>query len=132
METNQKTSTNSVHQSTTSNQKNRKKKKNFVASTIKGSFLANEKVRQNFPFFIFLAILAMFYIFNNYMAEKFQRSIKKIQPIHEAYLTNYRNAEAQFTDSAKLSNISKNLISIGLKEARVSPKVITANTENEE
>lgn len=101
-----------------------KRKQNIVASTFKGTFLANEKVRNYFPFILVLVILAMFYIYNNYMAEKYQRAIKKIEPIHEAYLTNYRNAEAQFTDSSKLSNISKTLSSIGLKEARVSPKVI--------
>lgn len=105
------------------------RKKNVISNAIKGSFLANEKVRKNFPFIIFLAMLAMLYIFNNYLAEKNQRAIKKIEPIHEAYLTNYRNAEAQYTDSSKLSNISQKLISIGLKEARVSPRVIKTATE---
>lgn len=102
----------------------KKRKKNVVSNTMKGNFLANENVKKHFPFLIFLATLAMLYIFNNYIAEKRHRAIKKIEPIHEVYLTNYRNAESIFTDSSKLSNISKKLETIGLKEARVSPRVL--------
>lgn len=129
MSTNQNDTINSTSKKNKGGTK--KKKKNIVSSAIKGSFLANENVRKNFPFLIFLVLLAMLYIFNNYIAEKHQRAIKKIEPIREVYLTNYRNAESIFTDSSKLSNISKKLETIGLKEARISPRVLKSTLEEE-
>lgn len=101
-----------------------KKKKGVFSKTLKGTFLASEKARNIYPFFIFLALLAMVYIFNNYYAEKNHRAIKKLEPIHEAYETGFRNAKAVYEDSSRLSNISKKLESIGLQEARVSPRVL--------
>lgn len=111
-------------QTTASQQGKTKKKTGFFSKTLKGTFLASEKARNVYPFFIFLTVLAMVYIFNNYYAEKNQRAIKKLEPIHEAYQTGFRNAKAVFEDSSRLSNISKKLETIGLKEARVSPRVL--------
>lgn len=120
------------HSTASKKKKGTKKRNNVFSKALKGTFLKNENVRKYYPFMIFLVLLAMLYIFNNYYAEKNHRNIKKLEPIHEAYQTGYRSAKAVFENHSRLSNISVKLESIGLKEARVSPRVLVDNEEENE
>ena len=103
-----------------------------VGSVLSGSFLSGKKVTQQLPFILSLALLAMFYIANNYNSQKTAIQINKTLKEIEGLRYEYISTKANLMYISKQSEIVKRLQTSGLKEAIVPPdKIFIEDTVEE-
>ncbi|MGA3014705.1 MAG: FtsL-like putative cell division protein [Bacteroidales bacterium] len=88
---------------------------------IGGDLLSKHAVLNNLPFFIFLAILALFYISNTYYTEKTFKQIEKIK--NELKELRYQSitTKAKMLDISKQTEIAKKIGQLGIKETTTPP-----------
>lgn len=108
-------------------EKSKDKKQSLgVRDFLTGSILTTETVSKQFPYILFLAFLAVFYIGNRYRYEKLVKKEKKLQ-------IEVRNLRAEsITTASQLMFISKQSEvarlcderNLGLKESVVPPRKI--------
>ena len=103
-----------------------------VGSVLSGSFLSGKKVTKQLPFIMSLALLAMFYIANNYNSQKTAIQINKTLKEIEGLRYEYISTKANLMYISKQSEIVKRLQTSGLKEAIVPPdKIFIEDTVKE-
>jgi hypothetical protein len=88
---------------------------------IGGDLLSKHAVLNNLPFFIFLAVLALFYISNTYYTEKTFKQIEKIK--NELKELRYQSitTKAKMLDISKQTEIAKKVGQLGIKETTTPP-----------
>lgn len=86
-----------------------------------GGYLSKESVLRNLPYVIFVAIIALVYISNNFYAEKTSREIEKTKRELKELRYKYVITKAALMYKSKLSEISAKAGKIGLKESTVPP-----------
>ena len=88
---------------------------------IGGDLLSKHAVLNNLPFFIFLAVLALFYISNTYYTEKTFKQIEKIK--NELKELRYQSitTQAKMLDISKQTEIAKKVGQLGIKETTTPP-----------
>jgi hypothetical protein len=88
-------------------------------------------VRQ-IPFFLFLAFLAVIYIYNGHLADKTARDITKTSTELKELQYEYKSVRGDVLDRSKQSELIDAVQPLGLKELIASPVVlIDSSKENE-
>jgi cell division protein FtsB len=87
---------------------------------------------KNIPFFLFLSVLAVIYIYNGHYADKTIRSINKVTRELKELQYEYKTLKSEVMFRSKQSELAKTVEPIGLKELIAPPIVIRDSAvENE-
>lgn len=78
----------------------------------------------NFPFFVFLASLAVLYIYNGHYADKTARKINQVNNELKELKYEYKTLKAEVMFRSKQSELAKSVLPLGLKEAVIVPYLI--------
>ncbi|WP_232516320.1 FtsL-like putative cell division protein [Chitinophaga caeni] len=84
---------------------------------------------QNMPFLLFLAALALVYIANSHLAEKKIRRINKLGKEVKELKWEYLNVKSKLMFQSKMSEVSKAVEPLGLKELSTPPQKIIIKEE---
>ena len=95
-----------------------------------GGYLTKESVLGNLPFILFVAILALIYISNNFYAEKTAREIEKTKRELKELRYKYVITKAALMYKSKLSEISEKAGKLGLKESTIPPYKIFYSSDS--
>ena len=79
---------------------------------------------QNIPFFFFLAVMAVLYIFNGHYADKLTRKISKTENNIKELQYEYKSIKSEVIFRSKASELSRAVEPLGLKKLRTFPIVI--------
>src|SRR6476660_1769434 len=85
---------------------------------------------KNIPFFLFLAALAVVYIYNGHYADKTIRNINKVQNDLKELQYEYKTLKSEVMFRSKQSELAKAVAPLGLKELVVPPMVIRDSIEH--
>ena len=92
--------------------------------------LFNHKwIVKNIPFFLFLALLAVLYIYNGHTADKLARKIAKSEKNIKELEYEYKSIKAEVIYRSKASELVKAVEPLGLKEPKQAPVILNI-TEN--
>jgi cell division protein FtsL len=80
---------------------------------------------KNIPFFLFLAVLAVVYIYNGHYADKTVRNINKVSNELKELQYEYKTLKSEVMFRSKQSELAKAVAPLGLKELVVPPVVLT-------
>ena len=80
---------------------------------------------KNLPFFLFLAVLAVIYIYNGHYADKTIRNINKVSNELKELHYEYKTLKSEVMFRSKQSELAKAVAPLGLKELVVPPYVLT-------
>ena len=80
----------------------------------------------NIPFFLFLAALAVLYIYNGHMADKLVRKIAVTEKNIKELEYEYKSVKADVIYRSKASELVKAVEPLGLKEPNQPPVVLNA------
>ena len=83
---------------------------------------------KNLPFFLFLSMLAVLYIYNGHYADKTIRNINKEQGNLKELQYEYKTLKSEVMFRSKQSELAKAVAPLGLKELVVPPVVVTDST----
>jgi len=86
-------------------------------------------VRQ-LPFFLFLAILAVLYIYNGHYADKTIRNINRTAREVKELQYEYKTVKSEVMFRSKQSELVKAVEPLGLKELTVAPVILRDSAEN--
>jgi hypothetical protein len=81
-------------------------------------------ITQNMPFILFLSLLALIYIANSHLAEKKVRRINKLGREIKELKWEYLNVKSELMFRSKMSEVSKAVEPLGLKELSIPPQKI--------
>lgn len=86
---------------------------------------------QNMPFIGFLSLLALIYIANSHLAEKKIRRINKLGKEIKELKWEYINVKSELMFQSKMSEVSKSVEPLGLKQLSSPPQKIVLKKETE-
>jgi cell division protein FtsL len=81
-------------------------------------------VVKNIPFFLFLAVLAVIYIYNGHYADKTVRNINKVSRELKELQYEYKTLKSEVMFRSKQSELAKAVEPLGLKELMNPPIVL--------
>jgi cell division protein FtsL len=79
---------------------------------------------KNVPFFLFLTLLAVIYIYNGHYADKTIRNINKVSNELKELQYEYKTLKSEVMFRSKQSELAKAVAPLGLKELVVPPIVL--------
>jgi hypothetical protein len=79
---------------------------------------------KNIPFFLFLSVLAVVYIYNGHYADKTVRNINKVNKELKELQYEYKTLKSEVMYRSKQSELAKDVQPLGLKELIVPPAVL--------
>src|SRR5215510_200860 len=79
---------------------------------------------KNVPFFLFLAVLAVIYIYNGHYADKTIRNINKVSTELKELQYEYKTLKSEVMFRSKQSELAKAVEPLGLKELMIAPVVL--------
>jgi cell division protein FtsB len=79
---------------------------------------------KNIPFFLFLSVLAIVYIYNGHYADNTVRSINKVNRELKELQYEYKTLKSEVMFRSKQSELAKAVQPLGLKELVVPPAVL--------
>jgi hypothetical protein len=85
---------------------------------------------KNLPFFLFLAVLAVIYIYNGHYADKTAREINKAGNELKELQYEYKTLRSEVMFLSKQSELAKAVAPFGLKEIVVPPVTLNDSMEN--
>ena len=91
-------------------------------------WLNYQSIVRQVPFFLFLAGLAIIYIYNGHYADKTVRSINKTAKEVKELQYEYKTVKGEVMFRSKQSELVKAVEPLGLKELAVPPYVLTDST----
>lgn len=96
-------------------------------SLVKGwkRWLNYQSVVKQIPFFLFLTLLAVIYIYNGHYADKTTRNINRTSKEVEELQHEYKAVKSEVMFRSKQSELAKAVQSLKLKELTESPVVLT-------
>ena len=98
----------------------------------KGLRLFNHRwIVKNIPFFLFLSVLAVVYIYNGHYADKTIRNINKVSKEIKELQYEYKTLKSEVMFRSKQSEMAKAVEPLGLKELLQPPVVITNDANKE-
>lgn len=101
-----------------------------LQNVLGGGFLTREKALSLLPFLMFLAAIALFYIGNNYVAEKKIREIEDLNSELKELRYEYITVKSELMFLSKQSQVAKKLKATGIKESTVPPEKIKIEKED--
>jgi hypothetical protein len=91
--------------------------------------LLNHKwVAKNIPFFLFLALLAVLYIYNGHYADKLVRRISNSEKHIKELEFEYKTVKSDVIFRSKASELAKAVSSLGLKELTAPPMLLAPDS----
>lgn len=87
-------------------------------------FLSHKWITRNIPFFLFLAALAVIYIYNGHYADKTIRNINKATSELREQQYEYKTLKSEVMFRSKQSELAKAVEPFGLKELIIPPVVL--------
>ena len=81
-------------------------------------------IAQNFPFFLFLTVLAVIYIYNGHYADKTVRNINKVSKELKELQYEYKTLKSEVMFRNKQTELAKAVAPFGLKELTTPPVVL--------
>jgi cell division protein FtsL len=94
-------------------------------------WLNYQSIVKQVPFFLFLAILAVFYIYNGHYADNTIRNIDKTAKEVKELQYEYKNVKSEVMFRSKQSELVKAIEPLGLKELAKTPVVLKDSIANE-
>ncbi len=89
--------------------------------------IGSKWVVSNIPFFLFLAVLAVLYIYNGHHADKLIREISKSEKNIKELEYEYKTLKSDVIFRSKASELVKVVAPLGLEEPKIPPVVIHVN-----
>ncbi len=89
-------------------------------------WLTHKWVVQNIPFFLFLALLAVVYIYNGHYADKLARRISNTEKHIKELEYEYKTIKSEVIFRSKASELVKAVTPLGLKELTKPPVTLPA------
>src|SRR5881392_1167071 len=89
-----------------------------------------QSIVKQVPFFLFLAFLAVLYIYNGHYADKTIRNINQTAKEVKELQYGYKTVKSEVMFRSKQSELAKAVEPIGLKELTASPVVLRDTVEN--
>ncbi len=89
-----------------------------------------QAVVRQIPFFLFLALLAVVYIYNGHRADKTERAISKTTKELKELQYEYKTVKGDVLFRSKQSELVKAVEPLGLKELASAPVVLVDSTTN--
>ncbi|MGB8194207.1 MAG: FtsL-like putative cell division protein [Chitinophagaceae bacterium] len=86
--------------------------------------LSYQWIVKNIPFFLFLAVLAVVYIYNGHLADKTVRNINKTSREVKELQYEYKTLKSEVMFRSKQSELAKAVEPLGLKELTSPPVVL--------
>ena len=99
-----------------------------LSSVFSGTFLTNESTLKHFPFILFLALIAIFYIANGYYADDKIREVNKVSNQLKELRSEYISTKSELMFASKQSEVAKAAEELGLKEPVVPPTKIEVDS----
>ena len=87
-------------------------------------WLNYQSIVRQIPFFLFLALLAVIYIYNGHYADKTIRNINRTSKEVKELQHEYKTVKSEVMFRSKQSELAKAVEPLGLKELTVSPVVL--------
>jgi predicted membrane protein len=94
-------------------------------------WLNYQRVVKQLPFFLFLTLLAVIYIYNGHYAEKTLRKISRTSREVKELQHEYKTVQSEVMFRSKQSELVKAVEPLGLKELTQSPAVLTATEDRQ-
>jgi hypothetical protein len=88
-------------------------------------WLNYQSVVKQIPFFLFLTLLAIIYIYNGHYADRIARNINRTSRDVKELQHEYKTVKSEVMFRSKQSELIKAVEPLGLKELTESPAVIT-------
>ena len=89
-------------------------------------WLNYQSVVRQVPFFLFLTVLAVLYIYNGHKADKTARDISRTTREVKELQYEYKTVKSEVMFRSKQSELAKAVEPLGLKELSQSPSVLPA------
>jgi len=89
-----------------------------------------QSIVKQMPFFLFLALLAVVYIYNGHYADKTIRSINQTAKEVKELQYDYKTVKSEVMFRSKQSELAKAVEPLGLKELTVAPVVLKDSVGN--
>ncbi len=115
-----------IHDSRRFNIKNMNKKEQKIGL---GRLIRYQWIVKNIPFFLFLAVLAVIYIYNGHYADKVVRNIGKTSKELKELQYEYKTLKSEVMFRSKQSELAKAVEPFGLKEL-TEPAVVLKDSAN--
>ena len=87
-------------------------------------------VVKNIPFFLFLAALAVAYIYNGHFADKLTRRASNTEKHIKELEYEYKTVKSEVIFRSKASELIKAVAPLGLKEPTTAPILLVDSTKN--
>jgi len=91
-------------------------------------FLSHKWVVRNIPFFLFLAVLAVFYIYNGHHADKLVMKIGATEKHIKELEYEYKTIKSEVIFRSKASELVRAVEPLGLKELTTAPVLLSTET----
>lgn len=95
-------------------------------------WLNYQSIVQQVPFFLFLALLAVCYIYNGHYSNKTIRSINRVEKEVKELQYVYKTVKGELIARSKQSELIKAVEPLGLKELIASPMVLVDSVNTNE
>lgn len=92
--------------------------------------LSHKWVVKNIPFFLFLTLLAVIYIYNGHFTDKLILKISTTEKHIKELEYEYKTIKSEVIFRSKASELIKAVEPLGLKELTTPPLLLTAKQEN--
>ncbi len=86
-------------------------------------------VTKNIPFFLFLSMLAILYIYNGHHSDKLVREIATTEKNIKELEYEYKSVKSEVIFRSKASELVHIVEPLGLKETKKPPVILTVNRE---
>ncbi|MEI6946178.1 FtsL-like putative cell division protein [Paraflavisolibacter sp. H34] len=90
-----------------------------------------QNIVKQIPFFLFLTVLAVLYIYNGHFADKAVREISRTERELKELKHEYKTVKGEVLFRSKQSELAKAVEPLGLKEMSVAPMVLVDSTAPE-
>ena len=103
------------------------KERDLKPNSVKGGWkriLNYQSIVKQVPFFLFLALLAVIYIYNGHYADKTIRNINQTAKEVKELQYEYKTVKSEVMFRSKQSELAKAVEPLGLKELAIAPVVL--------
>jgi hypothetical protein len=103
---------------------------NLMDIILNGTFLTRKGALKLLPLLLFISLLGIIYIANNYWAIKSFREISKLKGELKELRFEHITTKSEFMYSSKQSEVARKLDSLGIKESTVPPQKFIIKSNN--
>src|ERR1700755_2241378 len=96
---------------------------------MKKKAISYQWIMKNIPFFLFLAALAVIYIYNGHYADKISRDINRTSREVKDLQYEYKTLKSEVMFRSKQSELARAVDPFGLKELTQPPYILTDSTK---